>query len=375
MLTKSIYKELKSKFINSNNLRLKSVEDGLLRTGPEFVRIGVTRKCNFNCLTCWNYSPLLKRGKSKKWKKVEINKNLVFETINQLAEMQCIKVLFSGDGEPFAHPYMMNFIKRTVEKKILVYIQTNLSLVDDPYRLANYLRPKLDLVCVHLSAASPDVYVKMHPNQTKKVFYEILEKIRILRSKDIPVRFVYIVNKLNYGEIIEAFKLNEELGTKLHLEVMDYNPGKGLNKIALNKNEKKILLRGLLKLKRKKEHKAENDHNLNDFINQVTYSALGLEKLKACYLGYFFSTINELGRVNYCFNYSKDLLMGDLNKKSFKDIWTSQRYNQLRNDLSKGKFLNTCQSCIKERGSNFKIRMYVEPIIGRVESELERSIL
>ena len=186
--------EIKERFIKSNRLRLKSLKDGQLRVGPEFVRIGVSKLCNFNCLTCWDYSPLLKKQISNKEKTAKIDKDLVLNLIDDLAEMQCLRILFSGIGEPFTHPNMLDFIKRTREKEMLVYLQTNLSLVKDPYQLAKYLGNAANLVCVHLSAATPETYLKMHPNQTKKEFHDILDRVKVLRSKKVPVRLVYIVS-------------------------------------------------------------------------------------------------------------------------------------------------------------------------------------
>jgi len=79
--------EIKSKFLNSTRSRLKSIKDGKLKVGPEFVRIGISKACNFNCMSCWYYSPLLKKEKSQRWKTVMIDKDLVFNLIDELAEM------------------------------------------------------------------------------------------------------------------------------------------------------------------------------------------------------------------------------------------------------------------------------------------------
>jgi len=308
---------------------------------------------------------LLKKPKFQRSKAVKIDKDLVFNLIDELAEIQCVRILFSGTGEPFTHPNIMDFIKKTVRNKMFVIIQTNLSLVSDPYQLANYLRLGSNLVCVNLSAANPDTYIKIHPNQKRKTFHEILEKIRILKSKNVPTRLVYVVNKLNYKEINEAFKLNKLLGTKLHLEIMDYDPKGGIDKLSLNKVEKKEVIQNLSRAKRHKEYISGS--NLFNFINQLTYSALGLKRLKRCCIGYFFSSINEFGCVNYCCNVNKEFLMGDLNKKSFKDIWLSERYRELRGMFLQGRFSDVCRDCIKERGYSFKVRMYIEPTIRNVK--------
>jgi len=104
-------------------------------------------------------------------------------------------------------------------------------------------------------------------------------------------------------------------------------------------------------------------------LDNLTYSALGIKKLKFCSVGYFISMVNELGKVKYCFNRDRNILMGDLNKESFKEIWNSKKYHNLRIKLLKGNFLDVCQNCIKKRGYNFKIRMYTNPKVRGFESE------
>jgi len=363
----TVNKNIKSEFLKSFQQRLKSTKDGKLRVGPELVRIGINRLCNFNCVTCWTYSSLFKEQRLDRVKDEMIDPDLVLNLIDDLAAMKCDSILFSGRGEPFGHPRIMDFIKWSRQKKLAVFIQTNLSLVKDPKKLAKYLGPGQNLICVHLSAATPNTYAKIHPGQTIKDFYKILDKIKILRNRHVPVRLVYVVNKLNYNEILEVFKLNEELKTYLHLEVMDYELKGGLGKIAITKNEGKSIINFLNYLRKAKKHRMTS--NIKEFINQLTYSSLGIEKLSSCCLGYFFSTIDEAGHVNYCFNRDKKFYVGNLTENSFSDIWSSKRYSELRNRLLNGDFLDSCKECIKGRGYNFKLHTYIDPTTRDLNKE------
>jgi radical SAM protein with 4Fe4S-binding SPASM domain len=363
----NIDKELESKFLKSSQLRLKSSKDGILRTGPEFVRIGLSRSCNFNCITCWHYSPFLKRQKPIEWKKIKIEKDLVFSLLRQLGQMKCLGVLFSGVGEPFTHPNTMGFIRKAKENKMLVRIQTNLSLVENPAELANYLRSAADLVCIHLSAATPETYSRMHPNQPKKKFHQILDRIRVLRREGVPVRLVFVVNKLNYKEITKMYKLNCDLGTKLHLEVMDHRPGSGLEKLNLDENDKKEIIQDLCQLRNVRDRKAKS--GIKDFLDQIIYPGLGLKEISSCSIGYFYSIIDETGNVYYCYNMNENFLIGNLKNQSFKEVWLSNKYQELRARYLKGRFSKDCQRCMKERGSNFKVRLYIQPELRNFDME------
>lgn len=362
--------KIKKEFLETSQIRLNSFGDKRLKIGPEFLRIGISKSCNFNCLTCWNYSPLLKKMIPEKEKTLKIDKDLVFNLIDDLAEMRCLRVLFSGFGEPFTHPYIMNFIKKTREKGMLVYLQTNLSLVEKPYQLAKYLGTAANLVGVHLSAATAETYIKMHPNQKSSQFNKILSKIKILRGKGVPIRLVYVVNKINYQEIPKIFQMNEKLKTKLHLELMDYEAKNGIEKIALSQTDKIKLIRILEKFKSRKRYLI--DTNIIDFINQLNYSSLGIKNLKSCYVGYFFSTVNEEGNVNYCFSRHKKFSIGNLNNESFKNIWFSKKYNNLRIRLARGNFPKACQNCLRKRGYNFKLRIFINPEIRDFNLDAQR---
>jgi len=362
-----INKKLKLKFFDSTNLRQKSIEDSILRTGPERVSIFLNNSCNFNCVTCWDYSPLLKKQRSKKWMATKIKKELVFHLLDELVNLGCVGVIFTGYGEPLLHPNINSFIKRAKKNYMSVGITTNLSSVKDPCELADCLTLPMDSIFVHLSAATPKTYVRMHPNQSKKDFYKILNNIKILVSRLVSVKLIYIVTKLNYKEIPKMIKLNKDLKTKLHFELMDFHLNSGLNKISLEKKSKKEIITYFSGLRMQEKFRAEN--NIKDFLDQLIYSGLGFKKLERCCIGYFWSVINELGHVYYCCDSKKNFFMGDLNKKSFKDIWFSQRYQQFRTRFLEGKFLKDCQQCINGKGTNFKTRAYINPEIRNFDAE------
>jgi radical SAM protein with 4Fe4S-binding SPASM domain len=346
--------------------RLKSLADGRLRTGPEFVRIGVSRTCNFNCLTCWYHSPLIRNKKIQKTKTVLADEGMVTNLINELADMGCFKILFSGAGEPFCHPKMMDFIKLAVKRDIKIVIQTNLSIVDAP-ELAKALRPNSDLVCVNLSAATPATYHRLHPNIPGTLFKDILNKISYLRKKRILVRLVYVISKVNYHEIKDIFKLTFDLGARLHLELADFDPNGEVKVWGIDDRSKRRLIDKIEEIKKRPVEPSlvktflnrGVKNNLDRLLSQLKYDGLGIKDINSCQAGYFLSTINESGDVYYCFNRQKDYYLGNLRESGFRDIWRSARYQELRLKFLKGNFIPPCTECLKKRGFNFKVHGYI----------------
>jgi radical SAM protein with 4Fe4S-binding SPASM domain len=156
------------------------------------------------------------------------------------------------------------------------------------------------------------------------------------------------------------------LHTRLHLEVMDCAPDSGLKRIMIGRGAKYEIARML-----NPWQKTDRAHysNLNDFLGQIKYSPLGIKKLSACQVGYYFASINEKGEVYYCFNQAEEFYMGNLGDKSFREIWRSRRYQLLRDRLSKGNFLEVCRPCLRDRGVNFKVRNFIDPDVRNFNLE------
>ncbi len=348
-----------------NNIKIKPPPDWLFK--PQLIRMGISRSCNFRCLMCWSYSPFLKDSGEDEWKKVKIDKNLAMRTIKEASEIGFKDVLFSGLGEPFTHPDMMDFIRESAKRGMGVVIQTNLSLAD-PIKLAEALEDvkEKSVICVNVGASNPRTYKEIHLNVDKNDFYDILNKMKFLLKCHIGVRMVYVVIKPNYQEIEKVIKMNKRIDSFLHLELADFVPGKGVEDIILDRKDREELYKKLAYLDGKDK---ETNSNISDFLAQVKYRGIGMPKLKRCLIGYNFCATSEIGQVYYCFNgKTKKFFMGDLNQFSLKEIWFSRKYNIMRKKLEGGEFLRECQNyctnsnCVgSSRGSNFKIRFYINP--------------
>lgn len=348
---------------------IKSSRQTLWLLKPRLIRMGISRACNFRCLMCWSYSPFLNTPPENNWRKVKIDKNLAIRIIREAAEIGFRLVLFSGFGEPFTHPNMMDFVKETSRLGLGSIIQTNLSLVD-AVELTRALKgvEKESTICANVGAVDPKTYKEIHRNVEGRDFYVMLEKMKFLLKNNVRVRMVHVVIKPNYQEIKKVLELNKKIGSFLHLELADFVPGEGVERIALDQEERRKLFNKLSYL-RGKDH--EMNSNISDFLAQVKYRGIGMPKIKRCLIGYNFCATNEIGKVYYCFNRkSTKFFMGDLNHSSLKEIWFSDKYNAMRKRLRAGRFFKECKNycansnCVNNsRSSNFKIRFYIDSTI------------
>lgn len=354
--------------IRNHNIKTNPSSAWLFK--PRLIRIGVSRSCNFHCLMCWSYSSILKDPRKDEWKKVKINRDLAMRTIKEASEIGFQRILFSGFGEPFTHSNMIDFVKESAKRNLGVIIQTNLSLVN-PSELTKALNgiEENSVICANVGASNPHIYKKIHQNVSQKDFHDILNKMKFLLKNNIKVRMVHIVIRPNYQEIEKVIKLNKRVGSFLHLELADFIKGEGVESITIDRKERRELGKKISYLRGKDR---QTNSNISDFLEQIRYRGIGMERIKRCLIGYNFCVINEIGNVHYCFNRGSDrFFMGDLNQSSLREIWSSNKYNIMRKKLESGEFFEECESyCTKSnrvgssRSSNFKLRFYIDPAIS-----------
>ena len=98
--------------------------------GPYQVYINLTDHCNLNCLMCSTYSPLVEK-KAKDDKKGFLKKEILDKLADSLLALKGTLVTITGGGEPFLHPYLMDFIRTLSDAKKDVTIVTNGTLIKE----------------------------------------------------------------------------------------------------------------------------------------------------------------------------------------------------------------------------------------------------
>lgn len=91
---------------------------------PLHVRIKPTNACNHNCRYCAYRSDSLQLGQDMNLQD-SIPREKMLEIIDDLAEMGVRAVTFSGGGDPFCYPFLLEAVERLTEKKISFAALTN----------------------------------------------------------------------------------------------------------------------------------------------------------------------------------------------------------------------------------------------------------
>ncbi len=325
--------------------------------GPSIVQIDITNKCNNSCIGCWLHSPYFSKEQKEKLKvNDEIKRDKIIQTINELKEVGTQRILLSGGGEPLIHPNFEEIIETIRNNEMECNFITNFTIMSKRL-IDKIIDLRVNEMFISLWASNAEMYIKTHPNQSKKIFEKIIDNIKYAVAKErkqINRPIIIILNtisKINYLDVVNMAKLASELGVNrvefIPIEIID-NTTEHL----------KLTIKEIKKIK--EQIKEIEDNSKNGFLMKVKDKQFTKEKGKTglwgfdifkkrilefeegksidskiidkipCYVGWTYTRIMANGDVIPCCKAHKHPL-GNINKQRFKDIWFSKNYNYFRN--------------------------------------------
>jgi radical SAM superfamily enzyme YgiQ (UPF0313 family)/MoaA/NifB/PqqE/SkfB family radical SAM enzyme len=325
------------KKIRDNYLDILGIFNGKYAfKGPYTVQIDLTDHCNNNCLACWCNSPLLSRERLNQ-PKYTLSKELVKNLISQIHGMGTKDIFFSGGGEPFMHPDILEIVEHAKGLGLACAINTNFTLVDEKV-IRRLIDLELDNITVSVWAGTPKVYKELHPNKDEKEFHRIYDRLLMLNSsKSIypHVKIYNVICSLNYNRIREMLEFARSTKSDfIEFTVVDTIPG-ATDKLMLSQEQRCEVLKQFDKLKNEFADSSNNAGpkiiNLEHFLRRVAsndaqnseYDAKFIDTMP-CYVGWLFARIMPNGDVNSCLK-SHRFPVGNLYKQSFKEIWNSKK--------------------------------------------------
>jgi len=336
------------KRVQDNYLNLLGIFNGKYAfKGPNTVQIDPTDYCNNNCIACWCNSPLLSKDRFDK-PKYMLPTDLVKNLITELSKMGTKEIFFSGGGEPFLHPDILEIIEHAKKLNFTCSINSNFTLVDE-----RIIQKLIDLEVEHLTASvwagTADVYKALHPNKDEKDFYRVRDMLLYLNSKKILYPHVKIYNvicNINYHQINQmvdfAYKTKSDF---VEFTVVDTIPN-ATDKVILSQDQRQSVLEQFEKIK-DRYFDAEDNHspkimNLEHFLRRLCnsgaqkaeYDSQFIDKIP-CYSGWLFARIMPNGDVNSCLK-SHRFPVGNIHNQSFKKIWNSKKQMYFRKKTLRG---------------------------------------
>lgn len=335
---------ISGKLIN-DNLDILGVFHGRLAfKGPFHVQIDLTNDCNSNCIACWCNSPLLE----EKALKPEIKKQmlpfaLVKDLLDELSGIGTKEIYFSGGGEPFIHPQIMEILDYAKRKGLICYINTNFTLMNKE-RIARLIDLGVDHLTVSVWAATAEIYAATHPSGNGETFRMIIENLKFLnkvKRKTPHIKLYNVIFSHNYHELKEMIALAADTGSEsVEFTLVDTMPGK-TDSLILNPQQIRHLQSDAHEIAKGLDDSGRWGNVLlfrfDSFLRRISSSSdlaratydHGIIDAMPCYIGWCFSRVMPNGDVNACLKAHR-IPVGNLYKDRFSDIWNGQKQRHFR---------------------------------------------
>lgn len=319
------------KFITSENLLeyLNVVLNRNMNKIPNkfpLLYLEVTRACNMKCKMCdiW-------RIKSNP--KKELSTERILELVDEVADMG-VKIITLFGGEPLIRKDLLKIIKKINETDIISNLDTNCFLMTEKKSKELY-NVGLNNVSISLDGSRAEIhdYIRGVDGSFKKA----IQGIKNLKKYKINLSVITVITKHNYKDLVNIIKLVYRLGVNsirfipMHISY-PYNI-RNRQLVALAKFSDKELIYLKNEISKIKELLKEYDivSNSNTYFEKIPN--FFKEKLKQnCFGGYAYCNIDCYGNVSPCMAIPTTC---NINNKSFKEVWCSEDFNKLRQNVRK----------------------------------------
>ena len=277
---------------------------------PKEIFIDLTSFCNHRCIFCAN---------SKVKNKAMMESGMVRRVLKEGYDCGIRELGMYATGESFLLKDLARYIAeaKTIGYKYL-FITTNGALAT-PERAKEVLESGLDSIKFSINAGTRESYKYIHGKDEFDLVIENLKWISKYRGQSglnyrIYVTMVYV----------DSVKHEIEILKEMVMPYIDEWDPHGITNQCGNMFENNEI--GLI----------------------AANSPRGRGKLEICFQPFKGFTVTPEGYITACvIDYSRDLIVGDLNKSSMKDIWTNSIYRKFRQKhLEKDLRGLICYNCI-----------------------------
>ena len=289
----------------------ENAEKLIVEKYPLHLDIAITNVCNLECTFCARTV----RVDDGTWRKAQhMDLDLFKKIIDEATELGTYSLNMNLLNEPLTHPKLLEMIKYAKEKGIVdVFFHSHGGLLNEQ-KAKELLDSGLDRLLISIDSPYKEKYNKIRVLSDFDTVIENLRNFKKMRDERGQLNPVIRVSCIQFPDM----QLEEiEDAKKLFLQFSDaigfqqyVDPRKEVGK------DKKYA-----------------DGYKSQFVCQQPFTRL---------------SIIENGQVSpCCLDYDQDLVIGDLNKQSLKEIWESNEIKGIRNIMKKGEFykIPACATC------------------------------
>jgi len=278
------------------------------------VELDMTNRCDSRCPKCSGWF-----GNSKK---DSLTKQQAQSIIEQLVDLEVRGLIFTGGGEPLLNPYTIEMVEYAKRKGLDVGFITN---------GLNFNKESIETIVrncvwcrVSLDAGTPEMYKQTH-GLGKDEFNRVVQNVRRLvnfkqkSGSNCTIGVGYLTGKHTLEGMLDFIKLSQQLG-------VDYAQFRPFHYDMTPVDEE---LEECKKFETKNFKVLHSKHKYEHFKDSV------IRPYGKCFGVHFASVIGADCRMYLCCHMRgiEKYCLGDLNKQSLKEIWSSERKKQVFNSI------------------------------------------
>jgi len=304
---------------------------GYAYTGPFYVTLDLTRRCNLHCFGCRFHSPEVGKPSPGDLAMADFPFEWVEQLFADLTALGTRQLFLLGDGEPFLHPRIIEIIRTAKRHGLRTTITTNGTLFDET-RVREVVEAGLDSVHVSLWASSVESYAQQYPGADPENFHRVIRGLKTMSSvkaeKGVRTPHVTLHNPthcFNHKDVGKMVVLAKETGCDA-VSFAPFKTNRGeLDRYALSAKEQEELRRRLIALKKQIQDYGMG-HNIDRFLARTSFDKISHEL--PCYVCWFHSRIKVDGTVVSCGRSTRAL--GSLKTNRFPQVWNGETYRKER---------------------------------------------
>jgi MoaA/NifB/PqqE/SkfB family radical SAM enzyme len=324
------------------------------KTGPLYVQVGVSNRCNYRCQFCWDHPTFV--PKDAPWPD-EVTRDyysahpdidrdralmpftMFTDLLDDLYAVNTRKIKFIGRGEPFLHPRFVEMVAYAKRKGFNCSVTTNGSLIEDEH-VRELVGLGLDELYVSVNAASSQTYNELHPHtrpdamdRIKRVLAAFSREKSRLGVNRPSVHLSCVITSRNYAEMPGMVSLAHEVDAQ-HVAFVRVSVYKGTEFLMLDEVQHAEALQEYLA----EATRLGAQHGIA--TNAEIFRAQPVEVQRSrqihtrvpCYVGWYFALVLADGTVGPCCECLKSI--GTLQKQRFRDIWFGEQYRRFRRTIT-----------------------------------------
>jgi MoaA/NifB/PqqE/SkfB family radical SAM enzyme len=302
-------------------------------TGPLYVDVGLTERCNLRCLGCPYHSPHV--GRDFWVNKTDI-RDMSFEMYLQLcdglAALGTRQLILQGSGEPLMHDRIEDMIAYAKLRGFHITLLTNGTLLNEG-RARALVDAGLDSIKISLWAASAEQYELNYPGSKGEIFDTVVDGLRAMvaagRGRPAPRVYVsHIITQHNWRQLDAMVDLATSIGIDGLFFSPLFNPRGSLSDFVPDVDQQRRIL-SWLRSARPRLRAMGLQENVGQCLLRYR-TPKPLFHYSPCYIAWFHVRIHHNGVVESCGRCGGKAPFGNLNDASFAEIWNGSAIQAFR---------------------------------------------